>query len=277
MAKFLNNLRQTIRGAWLVTRRSLHVLRSHPQILIYPYLAVGFILVTSPIVGHVVVGLWRHVETPRLVGEVSQAAPHQLLAHLGLVGFSVFYALLVTAYFTCMISASTLAELRGQSPSLFYGLKTVLRRFDRVTTFALLAVFFFPLGVIAQRHKMKSLRGVWQAISSSFSLNMTQLAPAIMAGDRGVFATIKHAVETLGQLSKESLVIRIGTFLAILLLGSLSFLPKLIATWHFSSTTAHAVGWIITTLLGAASYIALKVISTVATTTLYHQAVSRQK
>ncbi len=278
IGKFKQRVHQALHATALVVGQSLRVLKGHPAILIYPYLATAFILVTSPLVGRVVVHFWHQVEAPAVVvGQVAQSAPHALLVHLGLVTFSVFYAIFVTAYFTCMIAASTLAELRGQSPTLFYGLKKVLSCFGRVTHFAILAIFFFPMGVWAQRHKLKSLGGWWEAISSSFSLSMSQLAPAIMSGQQGVFATIKHAVATLGKLSVESLIIRIGTFLTILLLGSLSFLPKVIEHWWFGSTTGHAIGWIATALLGTASFVMLKVISTVATTTLYYHAASRKQ
>jgi hypothetical protein len=83
-------------------------------------------------------------------------------------------------------------------------------------------------------------------------------------------------MDTLGQLWKESLVIRINLFLAILLLGSVSFLPKLAEQYWFNGRTAHIVGWIATVLLGASSYVLLRVIGAVFTTTLYHQAKNRK-
>jgi len=244
--------------------------------LIYPYSAIIFILLTSPIVGRLVFSMWNRVQQPEVIDQVTKAAPNELLVQLGLVTFSVFYTIFVTSYFTCMISAATLAQLEGRSTSLLYGLKVVARRFFRVSKFALLAIFFLPMGIMAQRRKMTSPRGIFEAISSSFSLSMSQLAPAIVTSRKGVYETLRHSVDTLGQLWKESLVIRFGTFLAILLLGSISFLPKLIENWWFDGQTAHAVGWIVTALLGASSYVLLRVISTIFTTTLYYQAKAKK-
>lgn len=247
-------------------------MKNDSQILIYPYLAVIFIFLTYPVVGRFVIGTWRSVQRPEIVNQVTNAAPHELVVHLGLVTFSVFYTLFVTSYFTCMISASTWAKLEGEPTSLLYGLRVVGRRFLRVSKFAVLAIFFFPMGLFAQRNKFRSPRGGFEAISSSFSLSMSQLAPEVVAGKKGVFETVRQSVNTLGELWKESLVIRISVFLAILLLGSVSFLPKLIEHYWFNGQTSHIVGWLVTVLLGASSYVVLRVVGAVFTTTLYYEA-----
>lgn len=256
--------------------RGIKSLRAHPQNLIYPYLAFLFVIFTYPFIGRIVFSLWNHINRPTVVDELDNAAPHQFLAHLGIVSFVVFYTFFITAYFTCMISASTLAELEGRKPSLFYGLWAVLRRFFRVTKFALLAILFFPIGLVAQHKKLRSARGVFEAITSSFSLSMSQMAPAIMSGRSGVFATARQTVQTLGDLWKESLIIRITSFIGIIAIGSLSFLPKLVETYWFDSRTAHIVGWIVSVLLGLASYVLLRVSTAVMTTTLYHEAQNKK-
>ncbi|MDO8591778.1 MAG: hypothetical protein Q7R60_02565 [bacterium] len=272
---FFQHIRQSFHGARAVVRQGFRVIKNDPKILIYPYLAILFILITYPVVGRFVFTMWHSVQQPEVITEVSNAAPHELLVHLGLVTFSVFYTLLVTSYFTCMISASTWVELEGKPTSLLYGLGVVARRFLRVSRFAILAIFFFPMGVIAQRKKFSSPRGAFEAISSSFSLSMSQLAPEVVGGKKGVFETVRQSVDTLGQLWKESLVIRISLFLAIVLLGLVSFLPKLIEHYWFGRS-AYIVGWIVTALLGASSYVLLRVIGAVFTTTLYYQAKTKK-
>ena len=273
---FFEHARQSFHGAWAVVKRSIRVIKNDSQILIYPYLAIIFILVTYPLVGRFVFSMWHRVQHPDVVSQVTKAAPHELLVHLGLVTFSVFYTLLVTSYFTCMMSASTWAELESKPISVLYGLRVVARRFLRVGLFSILAIFFFPMGIVAQYKKFRSARGAFEAISSSFALSMSQLAPEIVAGKKGVFATVRQSVDTLGGLWKESLVIRIGLFLTILLLGSVSFLPKLIEHYWFNGPTAYAVSWITTALLGASSYVLLRVIGAVFTTTLYFEAKNKK-
>ena len=241
---FVRHIKQSFKGAGAVVGQGFKSLRKQPQVLIYPYGAIIFILLTSPIVGRLVFSMWNRVQQPEVIDQVTKAAPSELLVQLGLVTFSVFYTIFVTSYFTCMISAATLAQLEGRPTSLLYGFRIVARKFFRVSKFALLAIFFLPMGIVAQRRKMTSPRGIFEAISSSFSLSMSQLAPAIMTGQKGVYETLRHSVDTLGQLWKESLVIRLGTFSAILLLGSISFLPKLIESWWFNGRTTHAIGWI---------------------------------
>lgn len=269
-------IKETFRGASSVLGLSLKTLKTHPQILIYPYLALLFILATSSLVGRVVINLWHKIDQPEVIGQISEVAPPALAGRLGLVTFAVFYTFFVTSFFTCMIAASTLAKLEDRPTSLFYGLKVVAKRFLRVTKFALLAFFFFPLGIIAQREKFIAPKGLLQAITRSFSLNMAQLAPAIVTGKRGVTETIRHSVETLGHSWKESLLIRIGTFSAILLLASLSFLPKLIESLWFDDSSAYIAGWIVTALLGVSSYVFIRVLGTVLTTTLYFEAKNKK-
>lgn len=265
-------VKEAVHGAGSVVKQSTKMLIKDSHIIVYPYLAVIFILLTSPLVSALVLSLWRNVEQPQIIGDVVQATPSTFLPHLGLVSFAVFYALFVSSFFVAAVSASTLARLEGRPVSIAYGLIFVLKHFIRIAKFALLAIFFFPLGLIAQRQKFKTWRGAFEAITSSLPLSMVQLAPAIVEGHSGVISTVRHSLDTLGYFWKESLVIRLGTFGAMLILGSLSFLPKLIESNWFDSSTAHAMGWIITILLGVSSYVVLRVISTIFTTNLYQRA-----
>ncbi len=273
---FFQHIKQSFYNAWRVVRRSIGIIKNDPQILIYPYLAIIFILISYPVVGRFVLSMWHRVDHPAIVTKADQAAPHVLFAHLGLVTFSVFYTLFVTSYFTCMISASAWVELEGKPTSPLYGLRVVGRRFLRVSRFAVLAIFFFPMGIIAQHKKFKSPHGAFEAISSSFSLSMSQLAPEVVNGDKGVFKTLGQSVDTLGQLWRESLVIRISMFFGILALGSISLLPKLIEHYWFNDDAAHVIGWIVAVFLGATSYVLLRVIGAVFTTTLYFEAKSKK-
>lgn len=273
---FFQHIRQSFHGAQVIMRRSFKVIKNDLQILIYPYLAIIFILVTYPIVGRFVLTMWRSVQHPGVVNEISKTAPHELLVHLGLVTFSVFYTLFVTSYFTCMVSVNTWAELEGHHKPMLYGLRVVGRRFWRVSRFSILAIFFFPMGIIAQRKKFSSSRGVFEAISSSFSLSMSQLAPEVVMGKKGVFETVRQSVDTLGQLWKESLVIRVSTFLTIVLLGSISILARNMEHLFSNDSSSHVLGWIITAMLGASSYVLLRVIGAVFTTALYHQAKNKK-
>lgn len=272
--KILRSFFEALHGGSAIARHGLKTFVKDPQIIAYPLMAVGVIWLTSPLVTKFVVSLWRHVDHPEILNQASHGTPHVLLAHLGLVTFSVFYTIFITSYFTCALSASVLAKLEGRAVPPLYGLWVVLRQLPRVSWFALMAVFFFPFGIFAQRRKLP--RGVLGVIGSSFSLSTAQLAPAIVSEDRGVFATVVHAVDTLGKAWRESLVIRVGLIITIVLLGSLSFLPKLIQHYWFVGGSAHIAGWAATILLGVTSYVIVRVIGTVFTTTLYYQASHRK-
>lgn len=276
-SRFFRHLASVFHGAGSIVKQSLRLIAKDPHVLAYPYLAVIFILLTFPLISAVVLPLWHRIEQPAFINDVTQAAPSHSLAHLGLVTFSVFYGVFVTSFFACAMSAVTLAKLEERPSSTFYGLRVMLSRFFRIAKFALLAIFFFPIGLFAQRQNFKSLRGIFEAITSSFSLSMNQLAPVVISGHKGVFLTVQDALNTLGHFWQESLVIRIGTFLSVLVLGSISLLPKLIEHYWFNGLTAHIVSWIATFMLGIASYVTLRVLSTISTTTLYHRAKTQKK
>lgn len=273
---FFHHTAKSVHGAGRVSAKSFKSLARSPQIAIYPFLAAGFILITSPIISAFVIDMWHKVEQPVLVSGVTNQTPNIVLQHLGLVAFSVYYATFVADYFVCAAADATLAMLEDRKTTVFYELSSLRHKFLRITKFCLVSIFFMPLGIIAQRKKMNTVRGAFEVIISSFSLSMPQLAAEVMTSDDTIMHTIRKSSDTLGKLWKENLVIRAGMIGSVLLLGSISFLPKLIEQLLFNSPTAHAVGWVLTAVLGASSYVLLHVMSTVITTTLYFEAKSKQ-
>jgi hypothetical protein len=155
----------------------LVVIRRHPQILIYPYLAALFILVTYPIVNGIVFKLWSSLSSESIFVSAGEG-PEFLRILVGLVAFSAFYAIFITGYFNVAMAAGVQAGLEKRKVSFLYGISQVIKTFPKVTKFAVLAIFFFPLSIIAQRSKLpKGLPGV---IGSSLSLSMAQLSPVIL-------------------------------------------------------------------------------------------------
>jgi hypothetical protein len=217
--------------------------------------------------------VWDHVAHD-LVFSVTDNAPHTLRIILGLATFSIFYTTFITAFFTCAVSADTLAELEGRKVSLLHGLGSVLKRFFRVAHFAILAIFFFPIALFVQHRKLKSPRGFIDVIGSSLSLNMSQLAPAILTTQKSVSETIRDSINTLGRYWRESLILKIGMYISIFLIGLLGFLPKVIERKWFDGETAHVMGWLASVLLWLMGYVAVKIIGNVFTSVLYFKAKS---
>ena len=268
------------RGAWRAIVNGLGILKAHPQILIYPYLAALFVLLTYPIVNGLVFKVWSEVAHSTIFTTVSdtvlvEETPRFLRITLGLVAFSVFYTIFVTAYFTTAMAAAALANLDNKPTPWYYGLAGVGRHFGRVTKFASLAIFFFPLSIIAQRHKpVKELPGV---IGSSLSLNMAQLAPAILTTNQGILPTIRQSVDTLGRAWRENLVIKVALWLLILAILSFGFLPQFVQKHWVDADTAQLVGALTAILVSFVAYVVTKVIGSVFTATLYHQATKKHR
>jgi hypothetical protein len=251
----------------LVIKESLSVARDHPEILIYPFVALLFISITFPIVSASIVAHWYRV----IFTQTDVIAPHKTGAIIGLVGFSAFYTALVTAYFTCAVSAGVLSKLENRPTPPLYGLARVAKNFFRVTKFALLSVFFFPVGVYAQRRKLP--RGIIGVVGSSLTLHIAQVAPSILATDKKFGATLRDSIDTLGKAWREGLILKVGTYVVIFLIVAL---PKLIQHGLFKGHTASNVGWLVSLELATSSYVTLKVINSIFTTVLYHNARDHQ-
>lgn len=269
----LNRLRQTVlqsfRNTGRIIKRGLRTLKTDPQITAYPYIAAVFIAVTLPLVNGLMFGLWNKLWHSTFFSVVDNT-PQDFRILLGVGSFSFFYTALVTAYFSYAASAAVLAKLENRPTSFLYGLRVIRRRFGRVTKFALASIFFFPLGIVAQYRKLP--KGIVGVLISSFTLHTPQVAPEVVSGRSGLLATIRNSIDTLSKVRYEGLIIRIGMIIAVLLLGLTVFLPPLIEKYWIDGGTADLLGWLAGLLIGATSYIAVKVIGTVFTTTLYHEA-----
>ena len=270
--KWIHPFGRAGRNARQVTRQGLGIILHDPTILAYPLLASIFVLLTYPAVSGVVLNLWHHIEPRPVIDAVNgtqQQVPHRLRDILGIVTFYYFYAAVVTSFFTVATAAAVIAKLEGRPTTFLHGIMVVARHFIRVVHFALLSIFFVPLGIIAQRRKLpKGLVGV---VGSSATLHTANLAPAILSEKRGVGATIRTAINTMGGAWREGLLIKIGMWSSLLVLGAISFLPKLIQHYWFDKTTSHWIGWFASTVLLVTFFVATKVIGGVLLTVLYHQ------
>ena len=262
-ARFRSGLHQSVADAIGVLKHTLIVLRQHPEITIYPYAAALFVSITYPIVSTT---FFAHLYK-RAFSETSYLVPHRAGAVLGLVGFLAFYSALVAAYFTCAVSISVIAKMEAHPTPPFYGLLRVARHFFRVTRFAFLSIFFFPIGIFIQRRKLPP--GWAGVVGSSLTLHMAQVAPAVLTTHKSVTDTLHYSIDTLGRAWRESLVLKIGMYLVIFMFF---VLPKLIQEGLFHGHTASNIGWIISIELGASSLVAFKVLNGIFTAVLYHEA-----
>lgn len=270
----VRSLFKTLRSVGRVVKQSFRTIRDNPQIAFYPYVAALFISLTLPLVNGLVFGIWNKFGHSSIFSVVDNT-PHRFRLLVGLVAFSAFYTILVGTYFACATSAAVLAKLEGRNEAPLHEFGVVWHKFLKITAYGLIAVFFFPLGVIAQYRKLTSLRGIVEVFGSSLSLHIGQLAPVILTERKGLFVTIRRSTDVLGKAWHEGLIIKAGMYLALLLIASLSFLPKLI-DHYLSGEAAHIAGWSAAVLIGASGYVTVKVIGTVLTTTLYYHALKKK-
>jgi hypothetical protein len=260
---FIAFIKDSSIGAARVLKHTLKVLKDHPEITIYPYAAAFFVSLTYPLVSTTFFAQWYQ----RVFTDTNVLVPHRARAILGLVGFLAFYSAIVAAYFTSAVSINVIAKLENHPTPPFYGLLRVVKNFFRVTKFALLSVFFFPIGIFVQRRKLPA--GWAGVLGSSLTLHMAQVAPSILTTPHKFGETIRHSIDTLGRAWRESLMLKIWMYTAVFLLIAL---PKLIQHGLFKGHTASNIGWIISIELGASSLVAFKVLNSIFTAVLHHEA-----
>lgn len=246
-----------------IFKDSLKVVHQHPEIALYPYAATIFISVTYPLVSATILAHWYG----QIFNDTGTIVPDKARLVLGILGFSAFYVALVTAYFTTAVSASVLSKLEDRPTMPLYGFLRVGKNFFKVTKYAMLSLFFFPLGIYAQRRKLP--RGILGVVGSSLTLHMAQVAPAFLATNIGIGPTIRHSIDTFGRAWREGLILKVGAYAVIFLVVAL---PKLIQHGFFKSHHASNIGWVISLELAASSYVAVKVIYAIFTTVIYHKA-----
>jgi len=253
----------SLRDAYYVLKDSFKVLKAHPEVALYPYAATVFVSITYPLVSATILANWYG----RVFYDAGLYVPHRLGIIIGLVGFSVFYAALVSAYFSCAVAAGVISKLEGRPTPPFYGPLRVIKNFWRVTRFAVLSVFFLPIGIYAQR---KKLPGNWLAVlGSSITLRMAQVAPAILTTNHKVGDTVRESVDVMGRAWRPSLVLKIGMYGLVFLTV---ILPKLVQQGFFKSPNAGSFGWILAIELGASGLVGFKVLNSIFTAVMYHQA-----
>jgi hypothetical protein len=250
-------------GAVQVLKHTLIVLKDHPELTLYPYVAAFFVSLTYPIVSTTIFAQWYR----RVFSDTNVLVPHRAQAILGLVGFLAFYSALVAAYFTCAVSINVIAKLENRPTPPFYGILRVIKNFFRVTIFALFSIFFFPIGIFVQRKKLPA--GWAGVLGSSLTLHMAQVAPSILTTPHKFGGTIRHSIDTLGRAWRASLMLKIWMYTLVFLLFAL---PKLVQHGLFKGHTASNIGWIISIELGASSLVAFKVLNSIFTAVLYHEA-----
>lgn len=261
--KIVSETTESISGAGHVVRESFWSLLKDPQVLIYPFSALIFISTTHLLIGKSIFAQWYD----RIFSGTSVIVPHKIAFIVGIVGFSVFYAALISAYFSVAVSVGVLAKLEGHSTRPLYGLMQVIKHFFRVSRFAVLSVFLFPVGIYVQRDRLP--KGWVGVLGSSVTLHMAQVAPEILSTQKSFFETIRDAIDILGRKWKEGLVLKIVMYLMFTLI---IVLPKLIQHGFFSNPSASKIGWLISLEFGVSSYVFFKVLNSIFTTTLYHHA-----
>jgi len=274
LKSFINSVPGAVRGARLVAIQGLDVLRKDLAVTVYSVFVFLLVLLTIPLINTILLAAANG-----LANEPLFSSQHHL-AKIIFVAISVFIstacAAMLLSYFACAVAASTLAQLDGHPAPLLKGLKLFRNRFRHISKFALSSIFYIPLGFIAQKRKLTGGTHINRAevIGSSLSLSTAQLAPIILSEELGIYETIQHATQTLGKAWREGLVLKIGSYLLLLLLAVVSFLPKIFNHYSITGGTGKFASWLVPIVVFLGFLIVTKVLSAVLTATLYWRVVT---
>ena len=274
--KFLKRFHKASENTAEVAGVGVGAILRDPGIMAYPVLATIFVLLTYSAVSGAILGLWHHVEpqaATSAIGSVQATVPHSLRDKIGIVSFYYFYTAVVTTYFTVAAAAAVLAKLEGHPTTVLHGLIVVAKHFGRITRFALLSIFYIPLGIFAQRRKLPG--GLVGVVGSSATLHSANLAPSILDEKTSVTATVRRSVNTLGNAWREGIIIKVAMWTSLLVLATISFIPNLVRSYWFDGSTSHVVGWLTSTVFAFTFFVLTKVIGGVLLTVLYYQAKHR--
>lgn len=261
----IRSLPVAAKNARVAIRQGLTALRGDITILVYPLFVFILVLASLAAVNELI------SSTTNSLAEESIFKPGQGLSKIlfGIASFLLFYFYLavMTGGFTCVVAASVMAELDGHRTPLLKGIKTVVHSLPRIVLFAALSILFIPLGFMAQRSKWHNKPH--DVIGSSLSLNMAQMAPAILSQKTGVLETIRTSVNVMGVAWKENILIKGFMYGTIILLGAISFLPAYLERNWFNEASADEIGWAVRVILFISFLVATKVLISVFTATLY--------
>ncbi len=269
--RIVESTASAVKNARGVVHQGWHILRSEFAIVL---LAFWLILITIPLVNGLIIAVINWLSN----GSIFAAERHTARLVFGILTsvLTYFYTVLVTAYFTCAMSAAVLAELDGHPEPAKQALRLVLKKFWRIFPFAILAGLYVLPFVSVWSQKDKLPKRIVEVLGSSISVNVALLSPGILHHHEGLLATVRHSVDTLGKAWKENLVLRVWTYGLIILLGTVGFLPKLIEHYWFNGSTSHIVGWLASTLLVLTLWVTAKIISGLYTTILYWRVTNKK-
>lgn len=266
-----------VHNARSIAKQGLKVMRNDVAVVVYAVFVFLLVLMTIPLINGLLLALANSLSHESIFAAEHHTAKIIFAAIAAFI--SAICVAMLLSYFTCVVAASTLSQLEGHPAPLLKGLKLFGNRFGRITKFALISVAFIPIGFFAQRSKFAGVavnRAKVEVVGSSLSLSTAQLAPAILSEDKDLLETVQFSINTLGAAWRESLVIKISTYITVFILTLLiAFLPTMVQAYWFSSASSQAASQLVTILLIICLLITTKVLGTVFTTTLYWRIVQR--
>lgn len=262
---------KAIHSAGDTSGQGLGSLRRDVFIILYPVTAFLVALITIPLINGLILAIFNGF-THHSIFSFDEQTTKFFFYYVAAIATAIYTALILS-FFTCLICAAVLAELDGENAPFLHGLKLVFKHRNKIARFGIFSIpfVFIPIGILAQKHKI--FKSTLAVVGSSYSLSIAQLAPAIFSEDEeDLFETVRHTVSTLGQAWREGLVLKIGSYIVLLILLLVSLLPKIFS--DESSDSSRFAGWLVPVVVFLGFLIVTKVLSAVLTATLYWRVVT---
>lgn len=261
---------QTVFSASRTIARGLGVAKKDPAIVFYPLLLFLVLLVSIPALNIFLIGTIAKILSVPVLQDTISISTGLVYVLAILTGLMTVSALLL--FMACIVSAATSAKLEGKQAPLISGWQQVDGKLGRIvrTGIVCFPLVLIPIAIIAQRNRLA--KHPFAVLTSSITLGVGGLAPAILSSSGNIRETIRTTITTLDKSWKEGIIVKVYLYGFVIILAMLSFLPKLVEDYWLDDTTASTAGWLTTAFMLALTISALKIFSTIFITILYRSA-----
>lgn len=236
-----------IENTWKLAKECWRILMLDKEMLVFPAFSAIFSIsvLAAAYYGISEIGIFNHEkDTPY--------SDQQKMLGWPILCLTVFGLYFAVSFFHAALVASALKRLKGDNPTLWYGIRLAGQKLPQIAGWAFASILFgLLLAVIQNLFKSKAAqRSVGNVVESGWNILTIFVVPAILAENRSIYGAFKRS----GSLVKKTWGEAIGLEFGFQWLGTLAVLP-LSALYYFGYTVRDAYPtltillWIVSTIL----------------------------
>ena len=210
---------ETISNSWSYAKTSYRIVWDHKRLIVFPILSgIASLLVIASFM----IPLWQTGTLETWLESSGSEAQDQGRVGMYVTGFLFYFCnYLVIIFFNSALIASTMQVVKGESPSLAYGLAAAGKRLPQIVGWALISAVVGVLLKAVENSSEKAGRFISAILGTAWTAMAYFVVPVIVIDGVGPIKAFKQSLKTIRQTWGTALV---GTF-SLGLLGFLLMLP----------------------------------------------------